>query len=87
MGNIKEINIKIKHITFLMTINIEDFNPILLKIDKKSYKSIGIYYIGSITIKNISDCKSINSVNPLYFTVCKAAGHNEEKNGNKYLAF
>ena len=38
-------------------------------------------------MKNISDCESINRVNPLYFTVGKTDGHIEEKNGNKYLVF
>ena len=32
-------------------INIEVFDSNLLKIDKKSYKNIVIYYIGYITIK------------------------------------
>ena len=50
-------------------INIEDFNSNLLKIDKKSYKNIDIYYMGYITIKSISDYESINSVNTLYFIV------------------
>ena len=31
-------------------ININDFDSILLKIDKESYKNIGIYYIEYITI-------------------------------------
>ena len=34
-------------------INIEDFNPSLLKIDKKSYKNVGIYNIGYVTIKKL----------------------------------
>ena len=33
--------------------NIEDFNTSLLKTDKKSYKNIGIYNIGYITIKKM----------------------------------
>ena len=33
-------------------INIKGFNPSLIKINKKSYKNIGIYYIGYITIKD-----------------------------------
>ena len=49
-------------------INIESFNPDLLKIDKKSYKNIGIYYVGYITMKN-SDYVKINSVNPLYLII------------------
>ena len=33
-------------------INIANFNPNLLKIDKKSYKNIYIQYIGYITMKD-----------------------------------
>ena len=59
----------------------------MLKIDKKSYKNIDIYYIGYITIKKIDDCENIHSVNPLYLLVNHASGYIEEKNGNKYLIF
>ena len=58
----------------------------LLKIDKKSYKNIDIYYIGYITIKKIDDYESIYSVNPLYLHINHASGYIEE-NGNKYLIF
>ena len=34
-------------------INVEDFESSLLKIDKKSYKNIGIYNIEYITMKKI----------------------------------
>ena len=45
MGNIKEINIKsCTYYHFDEMININDFDPNLLKIDKKSYKGINIYY-------------------------------------------
>ena len=54
MGNIKQINIKNRTYYFHTDIiNIEEFNSSLLKIDKKSYKDIDIYYIGYITIKKI----------------------------------
>ena len=46
-------------------INIKDFDSSLIKINKKLYENIGIYHIRYITIKSISDCKNINSVNPL----------------------
>ena len=36
-------------------INIKDFDSSLLNIDKKSYKNIGIYNIGYITIKKLDD--------------------------------
>ena len=68
-------------------INIKDFDSSLLKIDKKSYKNIGIYNIGYIIIKKIDDYENIHSVNPLYLMVGKIIGYNEEKNRNKYLVF
>ena len=67
-------------------INIEDFDPNLLKIDKKSYKNIDIYYIGYITEEDSYYVK-INSVNPLYLIVTKVDGYINEKNGCKYLVF
>ena len=54
MGNIEEINIKnLPYYFFNDMINIGDFDSSLVKIDKKSHKSIGIYYIGCITIKKL----------------------------------
>ena len=51
-------------------INITNFDPNLLKIDKKSYTNIDIYYIGYVTLKD-SDYVKINSVNPLYLIIDK----------------
>ena len=52
MGNIKQITIKNRTYHFFDSmINIKDFDSGLLKIDKKSYKNIGIYNIGYIPIK------------------------------------
>ena len=44
--------------------NIENFDSNLLKIDKKSYRNIDIYYIGYITFKKSDDYEYIYSVNP-----------------------
>ena len=68
-------------------INFKNLKLNLLKIDKNHYKEINIYYIGYITIKNIDDCESIYSVNPLYLQVNHASGYIEKKNGNRYLIF
>ena len=93
MGKVKQIEIKNRTYYFYNDIiNIEEFNSSLLKIDKKSYKDIDIYYIGYITIKKIGDCENIYSVNPLYLIIGKVDGHierssAEENNGNKYLVF
>ena len=62
-------------------IKIQDFNANLLKIDRKSYKNIDIYYIGYVPKKN-SKYVSSHSVNALYFTVDKEDGFIEEKEVN-----
>ena len=88
MGNIKQIDIKYRTYYFFNDrINIKNFNSSLLKIDKKSYKNIGIYYVGYITIKSISDYENINTVNSLYLIIDEVDGYIEENNGNKYLTF
>ena len=51
--------------------------------NKKSYKNIITYYIGYITIKNLSYVK-INSVNPLYFIINKVDRFIEKSNGYKH---
>ena len=59
MGNIKEINIKNRTYYFFDDmINVKDFDPNLLKIDKKSYKNVNIYYIGYITVKDFGFVKN-----------------------------
>ena len=88
MGNTKQIKIKNRTCYFFNDmINIKDFDQNLIKIDKKSYKNIGIYHIGYITMKSISDCEYINSVNPLYLVIGEVDRYIEENNGNKYLTF
>ena len=67
-------------------INTNDFDPNLLKIGKKSYKNIDIYYIGYITVKDSYYVK-INCVNPLYLIISEVDGCVNEKNGSKYLVF
>ena len=71
MGEVKQIEIKNRTYYFYNNmINLKNFEPNLLKIDKKSYKNIGIYNIGYITIKKIDDYENIYSVNPLYLFAC-----------------
>ena len=65
----------------------EEFDSKLLKIDKKYYKGIDIYYIDYITIKKIGDCEKIYTVNFLYLIIGKVDGYIEEKHGSTYLVF
>ena len=70
MGETKQLNIKNRTYYFYNDIfDLKDFDAKFLKNDKKLHKNLGIYYIGYITIKNIHDCESIYSVNPLHLSI------------------
>ena len=52
MRKIRQINIKNRTYYFYNgQIDLKDFDARLLKIDKKDYKDIDIYYIGYVTLK------------------------------------
>ena len=86
MSEVKELNIKNRtYYYFNDIIDIKDFQSNLLKIDKKQYKDIDIYYIGYITIKNFGDCENIHSVNPLYLIIYSTTWYLKEKYDEKYL--
>ena len=88
MGTVKQIDIENKTYYFRNgIIDIKKFDSELLKIDKKSYKDIGIYNTEYITIGKIDDYEDIYSLNPLYITITHASGYIEEKGVNKYLIF
>ena len=80
MRNLKELSIN--NPTYYFN---NDFHSNLLKVDKKQYKEIDIYYIGYIKIKKIGNCKNINSVNPLYLMIHSATGKFKECDGKKYF--
>ena len=88
MRVVKQIDIKNRtYYLYNDMINIKIFDSNVLKIDKKSYKDIGIYNIRYITIKKIDDYENIYSVNPLYLIIDHASGYIEGKGVNKYLVF
>ena len=88
MGEVKQINTKNRTFHFYNDIiDLKNVDARLLKIDKKSYKNIGIYNIGYITIKKIEYCENIYNVNPLYLLIDHASGYIEEKGVKKYLIF
>ena len=78
MGKIRQINIKNRT-------DLKDFDAKLLKIDKKDYNDIDVYYISYVTVRKIDTCNNINSVNPLYLMIDKMIGHFQEKNESMYL--
>ena len=59
MGEVKQINIKNRTYYFCNDIiNLKNFESNLLKIDKKHYKGIDIYYIGYIMMKKLMIVKT-----------------------------
>ena len=84
MGLVKQIDMKNRTYYFYNDmINIKKFDSNLLKINKKSYKDIGIYNIGYITVKKIDDYENMYSVNSLYLIVDHTNRYIEEKKVNK----
>ena len=81
MEEIKQINIKNWTYYFYNDrTDLKNFDAKLLKIDKKDYNEIDIYYIGYVTAKKIANCNNINSVNPLYLMINEMIGHFDENN-------
>ena len=56
-------------------ISIEDFDSHLMKMGRKLYKNISIYYVGYITIKKLM----IMEIFIVYLIIGKVIGHIEEK--------
>ena len=80
MGVVQQIDIKNRTYYFYNDIiDLKNFDARLLKIDKKPYKNIDIYYIGYITIKKIDDNQNIYSGNPLHLRIDHANRYIEEK--------
>ena len=83
MVTIKQLNIKNRTYYFYDdSINLKDFDPKVLKLDKKPSMDISIYCIGYVTRKPEYN---INSVNPLYLLISELNGFIKEKEGSKYL--
>ena len=91
MGETKQINIKNRSdYLYRNLIDIKHLDAEFLEINKKSYKSIDIYYIRYSPFIKINVYWSNFSVNPLFLDIAHASGYIEcnsieEKNGNKYL--
>ena len=67
MGELKQINIKNRTYYFYNDIiNLDEFDESKIKVDKKDFNDIDIYYLGYEHKKKISECNVINSINPFY---------------------
>ena len=87
METIKQINIKNKTYYFYNDIiNLDEFDESRIRVDKKDFNDIDIYYLGYEHKKKISECNVINSVNPLYLRIVNMNGQFEKgKDDASYL--
>ena len=81
----KQLNIKNKTYYFYNDlINLSNFSASNLKIDKKSWKNIDIYYIAYVDKDKPKEWE-VHSVNPLYLIVNKVFCFVGQTDGVKYL--
>ena len=79
METIKQINIKNRtHYFYNDIINLDEFDESKIKVDKKDFNGIDIYYLGYEHKKKISECNVINSINPLYLRIVDMKGQFEK---------
>ena len=79
MKKIKQINIKNRTYYFYNDIiDIDQFDESKIKVDKKDFNGIDIYYLGYEHKKKISECNAINSVNSLYLRIVDMKGQFEK---------
>ena len=70
METIKQTNNKNRIYYFYNDIiNLDEFDESRIRVDKKDFNDIDIYYLGYEHKKKISKFKIINSVNPLYLKI------------------
>ena len=70
METIKQINIKNRTYYFYNDIiYLDEFDESKIKLGKKDFNDIDIYFLGYEHKKKISECNVINSVNPLYLRI------------------
>ena len=85
METTKEINIKNRtYYYYNDIINLDDFNKSKIKIGKKDFNDIDIYYFGYEYKKRINKCNIIRSVNPLYLRIVDTKGQFEKGNDDAW---
>ena len=83
MGKTKQVNIKNRTYYFYNDIiDLDEFDGSKIKIDKKFFNDIGIYYLGYEYKKKITECNEINSVNPLYLRILDMKGQFKKVKGD-----
>ena len=81
----RQLNIKNRSYYFYNDlINVLNFEASDLKLDKKTWKELDIYYIGYVDKDKPAEWK-VNSANQLYLIINRFHRIVLEKNGNKFL--
>ena len=84
MGEIKQINVKDRTYYFYNDIvNLDQFVGSKIKVDRKNFNDIDIYYHGYEYKKKITECNEINIVNPLYLRIKDMKGQLNKGKGDK----
>ena len=87
MGATKEINIENRtYYYYNDIIDLDEFNESKIKVDKKDFNDIDIYYLAYEYKKKITECNVIRSVNPLDLKIVDIKGQFEKgKDDTWYL--
>ena len=79
MRTTKEINFKNQTYYFYNDIiDLDEFDVSKIKVDKKDFNDIDIYYLGYEYKKKITECNVRKSVNPLYLRIVDIKGQFEK---------
>ena len=75
MGTTKQINVKNRtYYCYNNIIDLDEFDESKIKVDKKDFNDIDIYYLAYEYKKKITECNIIRSVNPLYLRIVDTKG-------------
>ena len=75
MGELKQINFQNRTYYFYNNIiDLDEFDGSKIKVDRKNFSDIHIYYLGYEYKKKTTECNEINSVNPLYLRITDMRG-------------
>ena len=87
MGTTKEINIKNwTYYCYNEIVGLDEFDESKIKVDKKDFNVIDIYYLGLEYKKKITEYNVIKSVNPLYLRIVDITGQfRKGKDDARYL--
>ena len=83
MGEIKQINIKNRTYYFYNDIiDLDEFDGSKIKLDRKTFNDIDIYYLGYEYKKKSTECNVINSANQLYLRIIDMKGQFKKGKGD-----